>query len=303
MIRPTAILLFSAAMGLAQLEPPRLGCFLDQAGLLHSVYGVRANFILGPALESGVLSAACSERFAVVKTEQALELLDLDAGLSRRWAAPGGPALFGLSQDSVPALVYFPRTSDWFRLAQGELLPLAFDFATPHVSVLAIAQPDANRMAAVVERDARLWLLKVRLADGQLEEETELAGVSAPLLLRPDGAILFVSGVMPQSRAPWDKLQLVSGGIRKASGQAESLSYPAAQAIAPETEALPSGLGLVLRTSNGAERRTPLPAHPVALDPMGSRWVHLGLAEPGGHLALLILEDREELYRLPEAPR
>jgi hypothetical protein len=46
---------------------------------------------------------------------------------------------------------------------------------------------------------------------------------------------------MPQSRGPWDKLQLVSGGIQKASGQAESLSYPAAQAIAPETEALREG--------------------------------------------------------------
>jgi hypothetical protein len=45
--------------------------------------------------------------------------------------------------------------------------------------------------------------------------------------------------VMPQSRGPWDKLQLVLGGIRKGSGQAESLSYPTAQAIAPETEALP----------------------------------------------------------------
>jgi len=45
---------------------------------------------------------------------------------------------------------------------------------------------------------------------------------------------------MPQSRGPWDKLQLVSGGIRKASGQAGSLSHPGAQAVAPETEALQS---------------------------------------------------------------
>jgi len=44
--------------------------------------------------------------------------------------------------------------------------------------------------------------------------------------------------VMPQSRGPWDKLQLVSDGIRKVSGQAESLSHPGAQAVAPETEAL-----------------------------------------------------------------
>ena len=49
---------------------------------------------------------------------------------------------------------------------------------------------------------------------------------------------------MPQSRGPWDKLQLVSGGIRMASGQAESLSHPGAQAIAPETEALREVLGV-----------------------------------------------------------
>jgi hypothetical protein len=73
-------------------------------------------------------------------------------------------------------------------------------------------------------------------------------------LLKPDGAVrwsiyrehpdivaikhILPSGVMPQSRGPWDKLQLVSGGIRKGSGQAESLSHPDAQAVAPETEAL-----------------------------------------------------------------
>jgi UDP-2-acetamido-3-amino-2,3-dideoxy-glucuronate N-acetyltransferase len=51
---------------------------------------------------------------------------------------------------------------------------------------------------------------------------------------------LRYSGVMPQSRGPWDKLQLVSGGTQEASGQAESLSYPARQAVAPETEALHS---------------------------------------------------------------
>jgi uncharacterized protein (TIGR03437 family) len=62
-----------------------------------------------------------------------------------------------------------------------------------------------------------------------------------------DGGLLILRtlpvGVMPQSRGPWDKLQLVSGGIRKASGQAESLSYPGAQAVARETEALPVGGG------------------------------------------------------------
>jgi hypothetical protein len=52
---------------------------------------------------------------------------------------------------------------------------------------------------------------------------------------------------MPQSRGPWDKLQLVSGGIRKGSGQAESLSHPGALTIAPETEALPGGARLTCK--------------------------------------------------------
>ena len=50
--------------------------------------------------------------------------------------------------------------------------------------------------------------------------------------------------MMPQSRGPWDKLQLVSGGIPEASGQTESLSHPGAQAVAPETEALRDTKGL-----------------------------------------------------------
>jgi len=48
--------------------------------------------------------------------------------------------------------------------------------------------------------------------------------------------------LIPRSRGPWDKLQLVPGSIPEASGQAESSSCPAGPAIAPETEGLQARL-------------------------------------------------------------
>jgi len=74
-------------------------------------------------------------------------------------------------------------------------------------------------------RAARALRVVVAIAEGHLD-----------ILARYTGP--WRRKVMPQSRGPWDKLQLVSGGIRKGSGQAESLSHPGAQAVAPETEAL-----------------------------------------------------------------
>lgn len=59
--------------------------------------------------------------------------------------------------------------------------------------------------------------------------------------------------------------------------------------------------GLVIRKPDGVERRVALPAPAAALEAMGTRWVRVKLAG-GGHLALALLADREELYRLPEAP-
>ena len=196
MTRTLAITLLWSAISGAQpgLAPPRLGCLLAETGSLRSMLGLPGNFILGEVVESEVRSAACSERFALVKLEDALELLDEQARLITRWSAPGGPALFALSAEGLPALVYFPQTSQWFRVAEKELRSVELEWPGRGVEVLAIAQRETDRLAAVVRKGDSLWFLKVSLDSRQVEEERELAGAAAPVLLRQDGALLLAAG-------------------------------------------------------------------------------------------------------------
>jgi hypothetical protein len=63
------------------------------------------------------------------------------------------------------------------------------------------------------------------------------------------------------------------------------------------------GREIVLRKPDGLERRIPLHSSAARLAQMGDGWIHIVEASeegsPGGHLALRLLEDHEELYRLP----
>ena len=258
MTRTLAITLLCSALSAAQsgLAPPRLGCLVAGTGSLRPLLGLPGNFILGEVAASEVRSAACSERFTLLKREDALELLDEEMRLIRRWSAPGGAALFALSAEGLPAVAYFPDSSQWFRVTQREFRKLELDGLETDVEVLALAQPETDRLAAVVQKRGRLWLMKLSLATRQIGEERELAGATAPVLLRPDGALLFA--------APG---------------------------------------GLIVQTPDGAERGVPLPGSPAGLEQMSGGWIHVQLAEGKGRLALRLLDDAEELYQLPEAPR
>ncbi len=59
------------------------------------------------------------------------------------------------------------------------------------------------------------------------------------------------------------------------------------------------GKELVLAEADGAERSFALPAAAEGLEWLGRGWVRVSLGEASGHLALA-LENRNELYRLPE---
>lgn len=195
MTRTLAITLLWSAISLAQtgLAPPHLGCLVAEGGSLRPVLGVPGNFVLGEVVEWGVVSAACGKGFALIKREDALELVDEESGLIRRWSAPGGPALFALSREGQPALVYFPQTSQWFRVADQGLRNVELEWPERNIEVLAIAQPGRDRLAAVVRRESSLRLLKLSLESLRIEEESELAGATAPVLLGPDGALLLAA--------------------------------------------------------------------------------------------------------------
>jgi len=59
------------------------------------------------------------------------------------------------------------------------------------------------------------------------------------------------------------------------------------------------GKELVLAGTDGSERSFKLPAAAAGMDWLGHGWVRVRLLEASGHLALA-LENRNELYRLPE---
>ena len=59
------------------------------------------------------------------------------------------------------------------------------------------------------------------------------------------------------------------------------------------------GGDLVFRKAGGAETRTTLGGEVLAIERMGEVWIHVSQA--GRHSAARLVEDRIEVYRLPEA--
>jgi len=89
------------------IEVPSVGMIVDAAGNLRTVQGVAGNFLLGPAMASGVLSAACSEQLCLAKTNS--KILSATGEVD----APPGPAVFGLHGET--AVIFFPESRAFAR--------------------------------------------------------------------------------------------------------------------------------------------------------------------------------------------
>ena len=204
MTRLAGIILLWAAALAAQpgLTTARIGYIRDAAGRLRPLFGLSANFILGEAEHSGVISAACSGRFVLVKAEDSLVLLGEGGGLVERWPAPAGPAVFAFTGDGAPALAFFPQSLELVRVSPEGLEAATLGPGALDVGLLAIALQNEDRILAVVADRDVLWLRTVSLATGLVEAETELAGATGPALLRPDGTLIFSSSASLVVRPP-----------------------------------------------------------------------------------------------------
>ena len=100
----------AAASAYAQsgIGVPRAGCVLDGGGRLGQVAGIAGAFVPGKAIEAGVISATCSERLSLVKTEHELQVRDVELRVTAHRAAPAGAALFALLPDGSGGFVYYP---------------------------------------------------------------------------------------------------------------------------------------------------------------------------------------------------
>jgi len=178
--------LLGAAAALAQpaITPPALGTVRDSSGNLHAVIGVPGNFVLADTGISNVVSAAFSGSAGLVKTDSELLVLNAAGLIANRYAAPPGRTLFAFDPSGAPALVYYSGTL--FRFDNNELKPV--NWSGEAVSI-ALASPQSA--AAIVRRGHQLGNVRITLATGDIESETAVGRVSGPLLLLPNGGLLF----------------------------------------------------------------------------------------------------------------
>ena len=94
-------------------------------------------------------------------------------------------------------LTYFPETEELLRWSDGTTLRVPFAG-----EVLALAARANGQIELAVGRCSGVWLLRVSPGSGDVESETFLPGVRPPLLLRPNGLLVFPDGSEIVVRAP-----------------------------------------------------------------------------------------------------
>lgn len=168
---------FCAGCAFAQsgIEAPSIGAIVDSSGSLRSVQGVAGSFWLGAPGLPGVLSAACSERLCLAKTDSKILSPSGETG------APPGPAIFGVTGDD--AIVFFPQSHTFARWQDDTLDPL--DWAVEG-EVLSVLRRDGE-IEIAARKDGQVWIVH---PDGSVVDS--VADATGPVMLLPDG-VLFAS--------------------------------------------------------------------------------------------------------------
>lgn len=177
----------SCAFAMAQpaISPPGVGAVLDSSGSLHAVIGLAGNFVFLDTGMSNVRSAAFSGSAGLLKTDTEILVVNAANEVATRYSAPGGdPALFAFDAHGQPAFAYYAGTLLRFDGSQ----PISVTWIGDVVS-LATDGPDAA--IAILRRNDRLWSVQFWPATGDVRSESQIAGVSGPVLLRPNGDLLF----------------------------------------------------------------------------------------------------------------
>ena len=168
------------------MESPRVGCVVDARGEVRTLWGFRANFILGEAATSGAVSAACSDSFGLVKTGEELLVMDRAGVVVHRREAVSGTAILGFDDRGTPAFAYLHSSrqilhwegSGWER----------WDVAMEQSPVAIAAQ--GEHLLALVRREDELYLLRVA-SDGQSAVLARVASSARHAVLYPSGAFVL----------------------------------------------------------------------------------------------------------------
>jgi hypothetical protein len=179
----------------------------------------------------GVLSAACSERLCLAKTDSKI------VSAAGETDAPPGPAIFGVDGDQ--AVAFFPESQLFARWHENTLDPL--DWTTDGEVLSIRVSADATDIA--VRRDGSVWIVH---PDGSVVDW--IADTSGPVLLLREG-VLFATPEELVFRHP------DASEVRFALSSAQSIS-----AMGPHYDAIRAGdATYALRTESGREQLFLLP--------------------------------------------
>jgi hypothetical protein len=181
------LLTYAPAFAQTAISPPNVGIVRDSGGSVHAVNGIAGNFLLADTGISNAMSAAFSGSAGLIKTDTEVLVLDASYQVTARYDALSGPALFAFDASGAPALTYYSGTL--FRFHNDTLEPLNWSG-----DAVAIALSGRRSAAVLVQRDGRLWNVRLSLASGEIEYEGLLAGVSGPAALLSDGALVYTDG-------------------------------------------------------------------------------------------------------------
>jgi len=180
-------LLSTAVWAQHALAPPEVGYMLDSHSHVYPVNGLAGNFLVGRTTTSGVISAAFSGSFRLLKSDSALTVINQQGRRVARMDAPPGPALFAFSANGSPAVAYFTQSKTLCVWDGREFQPgPAFDQA-----VLSISALSSSLGEFVIERGGELWELQVELATGAIVSQAALPGIAAPVLMLAGGGLLY----------------------------------------------------------------------------------------------------------------
>jgi hypothetical protein len=184
----TALFLFSIAVWAQHaIAPPEVGFLLDSHSHVYPVNGLAGNFVVGRVEGSGIISAAFSGAFRLLKTDSALSVVNQLGRIVERMDAPPGPALFAFSANGSPAVAYFSQ-SKTLRVWDGREFRAGPDFDQ---DVLTIGSLSATLGEFVIQRDGELWELRVDLESGAIVSQAALPGIAAPVLMLAGGELVY----------------------------------------------------------------------------------------------------------------
>ncbi len=196
-MKPAILSLALAATVCAQpaLTPPQVGFVQDSGDSFRPVWGIAGNFLLGDATASGVVAAAFSGSFGILKTDTTLVVTDRLGQTIATQDAPQGAALFAFSRRGSPELAYFPDTGLLLAWNNGSFQLTYLDWsAFPSAAVRAIASPDPFHADFIVQRDDGLWDVRMQLATGAMESQAALPSVTGPVLVLSSGELVYGDG-------------------------------------------------------------------------------------------------------------